>query len=294
MLDIEQLTSNIFLIVSAIISLIVILLFRKLNRNTFNKEKFEQNVKKNLNYPYKKFRDIFKGKFKISKVFMILLIIIFTAIAFMFLYVNFGIVLATVFCIPVALITTLIFTEFIWFLAFVIRKIIAIENLKMNTLFSLVITMLIFVFINIFLIDIQNNAYTFNLAVYNLMFCYVIIVFLFIQLLQEAMESSNRTLTFKNLWKSAFLIIFLFLIVLSMMSYVAFVFDENSFSGLNINTYFDFFYYTCVTFATVGFGDIVPISTYARGVCVLTIITSILSITILLSTVITVKKVDEN
>ncbi|HIQ80797.1 MAG TPA: two pore domain potassium channel family protein [Candidatus Scatavimonas merdigallinarum] len=104
----------------------------------------------------------------------------------------------------------------------------------------------------------------------------------------------NRTLTFKNLWKSTILIILLFLVILAGLSYTGWLHRADAFTGMGTYSYFDMFYYTCVTFATVGFGDIVPASIFAKAVCVLTIATSIVCVTVMLSTVMSVRKNEEN
>ena len=288
LISIEQLANNTLLIASSLISLLIIILFRKVNKQHIDTKKFQQN----MNYPYRQFREMVKGKFRVSKFFMLVLVLLFMSVSFMFLYIQFGVIQAVLLFIPIAVVVAFLFTEIIWILSFAIRKLIALENFKMNTIFSLVIVMLILVFVNLTFNNTPLSEYTFYLAIYNLLFSYALIVYLLLQLLCET-KAKDRTLTFKNLWKSTFLIIFLFLTVLSGLSYVTYMYDTTSFSGTNINTFFDIFYYTCVTFASVGYGDIMPVSFFARVICVLTITTSIICITVLLSTVMSVKNKDD-
>lgn len=59
--------------------------------------------------------------------------------------------------------------------------------------------------------------------------------------------------------------------------------EPNSYT--NANGYFSLFYYTIITFTTVGYGDIVPLSIGARIVSIVISLTSVICITIFLSSI---------
>ncbi|MGN0550716.1 MAG: ion channel [Acutalibacteraceae bacterium] len=284
------LEKDVLLVISALLSIFIILFFSKVKNVYNNSNESALMIKTAFSYPYRRFKSIIKDKFKFSSFFMLSLIAVFMVAAFYFIKIKLGLTLAIMLFIPVAVAVTFAFLEIIWLSAFIIGKIIALENTRMNTIFSLNILMLLLVFTDVYINGSRiDNMLSFCLAIYNLIFCYIMTIFLLLLLLREA-NSSRRVLTFRNLWKSTFLIILLFLIILSALSYVAFIYNPNSFSGESISSFFDLFYYTCVTFATVGFGDITPNTTITRGISILTIITSIICITILLSTVMSVRK----
>ncbi len=58
---------------------------------------------------------------------------------------------------------------------------------------------------------------------------------------------------------------------------------QNGFS--NNPSYFDLFYYTVVTFTTIGFGDIIPLSILAKLIAIVISATSIICITIFLGSI---------
>ena len=279
---------NIILIISALLSLIMLLLFRRVKRSSLKPPGMAGSIKTAINLPFREFKAQVRGHFGVPKVFLFILVLLFAAVSFLFLLYRFNLAAAIILCIPSAVCISFLFSEIIWLLAYGVRKLIVLENAWMNTIFSIVIVILIMVFVNILFFAEMKSTETFLLAVYNLVFCYMATVASLLLLLREA-GNKQRSLTFRNLWKSTFLIIALFLIILSALSCVGALHYARAFDAAGPLTYFDLFYYTCVTFATVGFGDIVPVNLYAKAVCVLTIATSIICITILLGTVLSVR-----
>ena len=80
-------------------------------------------------------------------------------------------------------------------------------------------------------------------------------------------------------------ILIVVLIILNLYLAVCFVSDTGKDAFSNSPNYFDLFYYTIITFTTVGYGDIVPITMEAKIVSSLISITNIICITIFLSTI---------
>lgn len=67
----------------------------------------------------------------------------------------------------------------------------------------------------------------------------------------------------------------------------------------NANNYFDLFYYTIITFTTIGYGDITPTTMAAKTVSMLISLTSVICISVFLSTILSYRgqlnvKEDEN
>ncbi len=82
-------------------------------------------------------------------------------------------------------------------------------------------------------------------------------------------------------------ILLLIMIVLNLFLAVNLINSGVPGSFSNNPSNFDLFYYTIVTFTTVGYGDIVPLSIAAKVVTVIISITSVVCLTVFLSSVIT-------
>lgn len=230
-------------------------------------------------------RILFKGKWiKIQYAITVLLIY-----AVMLLRLNniFTLPLAVLIALPVSFLLAFVFFEGILFASAFVRKLISVNSASLNVMFSSIIFILAALCLY-FTTREGLNFYQFVLSQICLGCCYIMMLFVLILVLKEA-NSGDSLLTFRNIWKSAILIIMLFIVVLSLMSYCCLMNNANAFDGVKYGIA-DIFYYTAITFATVGYGDIVPVSLAAKAVSVLTVITSILCITVLLSEIAGLKK----
>lgn len=82
-------------------------------------------------------------------------------------------------------------------------------------------------------------------------------------------------------------ILLLIMIVLNLFLAVNLINSGVPGSYSNNPSNFDLFYYTIITFTTVGYGDIVPLTTEAKVVAIIISITSVICLTVFLSNVIT-------
>lgn len=99
-----------------------------------------------MHMPYRQVRRSVQGKFSVHKLLLFFLFLVFTVAFFLWLYMQWGIVTAAFLCLPCVALTAAFFNELVWFLAYLIRKLLAIENARMSTLFSVNIVMLLFFF----------------------------------------------------------------------------------------------------------------------------------------------------
>lgn len=84
--------------------------------------------------------------------------------------------------------------------------------------------------------------------------------------------------------------ILLVMVLLSLALGVCFISSSMEGAYSNNPTYFDLFYYTLITFTTVGYGDISPVSIMAKLMGMVISITSVLCLTIFVSSVLSYKK----
>lgn len=283
---IELVQQNSILIVNALLSIMILIVLWKVKQVSVNNS--GGNIKSNFNLPFRQFQHTLKQKVKAPKIIILLLLAVFAASSFLSLYPVLPLWATILLFIPLTLVIVALFLQIIWWLAYIMRKLVTLENPRLTCVFSTALIMLVFISVGLWLYDLKNTD-TFILMVVNLALCYLLIITGLGQLLKEA-NSPKRTLTFKNLWKATLLIFLLFITVLSLMSYVGLLHYDNAFCGNVALGYFDMVYYTCVTFATVGYGDIAPSVAFTKAVSILTITTSIITITILLSAMMSVRK----
>lgn len=84
-------------------------------------------------------------------------------------------------------------------------------------------------------------------------------------------------------------VIVLCMVVISLALAVCFINCSNEGVYTNNPTFFDLFYYTIITFATVGYGDISPVSPVAKFMSIIISMTSILCLTVFISSVLSYK-----
>lgn len=188
--------------------------------------------------------------------------------------------------LPLTVLSAVLVEVFLCAVSFLLRKLLRMERVQFNLLYSFVLMQLFFIGIfAVFSGEHLTDDLVFWLSVCNLLFCYFMAAKGLYLLLKEASDPIT-TLTLRSVWKAAFLQIILFLLVLTFLSYFGFVHNPTSYQTVDGQySFWTAFYYITVTFGTVGYGDIIPLTGYTRFVAVLTVFTSILAITVMLSVV---------
>ena len=84
-------------------------------------------------------------------------------------------------------------------------------------------------------------------------------------------------------------VILLVMVIISLYLGVCFINNGSKNAYTNNPTYYDLFYYTIITFATIGYGDICPVSTIAKFMSIVISLTSIICLTIFISSMLSYK-----
>lgn len=87
-------------------------------------------------------------------------------------------------------------------------------------------------------------------------------------------------------------IILLIMVICSLYLGVCFINSSNIGAYTNNPTYYDLFYYTIITFSTIGYGDISPVSGLAKFMSMIIAFTSFICITIFVSAILSYKNKD--
>lgn len=188
--------------------------------------------------------------------------------------------------LPLALFSAILVEIFLVIVSFLLGRLLHLERKEFNIIYSYVLMQFILLGVySCFSSENFVNDGVFVLAVINLLFCYLLAAVGLYLLLKEASEIDTN-LTLKSVWKSAFLQIVLFLIILTFLGWFGYLHNPSSYQTPDGNfSFFAAFYHIAVTFGTVGYGDIIPLTNYTRFVSVLTVFTSVVSITVMLSAV---------
>lgn len=233
---------------------------------------------------------LFRGKS--VKIFSVLLVLVFATVTFCRILKFTNIFAAVGISMAFGILLSFLFFEFTLLLSSILKKLISVKSIALNSLFSSAFVFLAMMYANLMLDGQINSLAAFAFAEFVLALCYIMLVITLVFVMKEA-NNEQSGLTLHNIWKSAFLTIILFIFCLSLMSFYCVAYDASSISGVTLG-FFDIVYYTVITFATVGFGDIFPVSAFAKGVSMLTVLTSVLCITVLLSEIIGIKKQRKN
>ncbi|MGL4740763.1 MAG: ion channel, partial [Sarcina sp.] len=100
-------------------------------------------------------------------------------------------------------------------------------------------------------------------------------------------NKNQDNVSFKRILTAALII--LFMIIINLFLAVCTAYNVNINAYTNVNGYFSLFYYTIISFSTIGYGYIAPVSTLARAIAIVIAVTSILSLTIFISSILSYK-----
>lgn len=167
------------------------------------------------------------------------------------------------------------------------------KNVKVDLLLSYFI---ISTYFTVLLVFPEQFKASYGIGLIGVSICYVLNIRVLVMLMTDPHNIKGKNqdgASFSRIIIAAILIVVL--IVLNLYLAVCFVNGTGKEAFTNSPNYFDLFYYTIITFTTVGYGDIVPITIEAKIVSVLISITNIICITVFLSTILSYRdKVDDD
>lgn len=225
----------------------------------------------------------------IRRIFLIFFTLLFAMVTLFALENSFiPLWLAVLLFLPLTFFCVFVFYYCLWMLSILFHRLLNVKQRRLNVIFSFCAVILLLLILNFYITNASEKIFGFSLIISNLFFCYLLIAFSLYHLLQEATRKGTK-LSLHNLWKVAFLEIFFFLLILSMLSYAGYLFFSDAYQitggGYSL---FDAFYYVVVTFGTVGYGDVVPMNFYTKFIAILIVFSSIACLTIMLSSLLSV------
>ena len=221
-------------------------------------------------------------------IILLTIFVIFSLIlCFLFLQFNFSYKDAIIWFLPMAAVTILMIYYLTWFTSMVMTRLIDVGNTKFNSIFSLTLFELFVVFVGFQINEGDVIATsTFVLCLVNLILCYSLTCVAMRMVLRETTVMRTTCFTHRNLWKVAITLLMEFVVELTFFCYLGSLYFPDAYST-QVNL-FDLFYYTVITFGTVGYGDIIPTTIYTKLMAMVTTITSIACIGIMLSSFLSV------
>lgn len=167
------------------------------------------------------------------------------------------------------------------------------KNIKVDLLLSYFI---ISTYFTVLLVFPEQFKESYKIGLLGVTICYLLNIRVLVMLMTDPhnIKSENQEETsFSRIIIAAILVVVL--IVLNLYLAVCFVSGSDKEAFTNAPNYFDLFYYTIITFTTVGYGDIVPTTIEAKFVSVLISLTNIICITVFLSTILSYRdKVEDD
>lgn len=162
------------------------------------------------------------------------------------------------------------------------------KNIKVDLLLSYFI---ISTYFTVLLLAPKQFEETYIIGLIGVGICYILNMKVLVRLMTNPHNIKSKhqeATTFSRVIIAAILMVVL--IVLNLFLAVCFINGSENIAFTNSPSNFDLFYYTIITFTTVGYGDIVPITIGAKILSVIISLTNIICITVFLSTILSYRE----
>lgn len=170
------------------------------------------------------------------------------------------------------------------------RFIINVEDryLKNNLIISYFILTTYFI---VFIFDSSQFEGVHLIALTGLLISYILNFKVLVKIIKNPLHIKSKNEE-QSISKGIIVISILLLVMIILNLFMGTCIINQAYPGSFTNdpTSFDLFYYTIITFTTIGYGDIVPVSIPAKIISMIIAVTSVICITIFLSTVLSYKE----
>ncbi|MGL5347013.1 MAG: potassium channel family protein [Peptostreptococcaceae bacterium] len=283
-----------------IVASTLLIIFSLLGLRHKNNKRLIKNIKTILKQINNTYKEIFTEKDLVSRmvhglIFVISeLLVIFTVVrvGIYKLIENFNLtnIISTLILISIVLMAIHIALGYLLMITSGIQKFISKvedKSLKYNLLISYFI---ISTYFTVYLVEPKEFIGIEYIALVGLAVSYILNLKVLIKLIiNPARIKSNNTTEDKRQqigYRIAIVsVLILFMIILNLFLAVGIIDQSYPSAFTNNPTRFDLFYYTIITFTTIGYGDIVPVGIPAKIISMIIAITSVICLTIFLSTV---------
>ena len=161
------------------------------------------------------------------------------------------------------------------------------KNVKVDLLLSYFI---ISTYFTVLLLSPNEFEATYIVGLIGVTISYILNLKVLIQLIRNPYNIKSKheqKISYSRIIVASILIVGL--IVLNLFLGVCFMNGASEGAFTNSPTIFDLFYYSLITFTTIGYGDITPVSVGAKIISIIISVTSVICITIFLSTILSYK-----
>lgn len=157
------------------------------------------------------------------------------------------------------------------------------ESLKFDFLLSYFLTTAYLMILILIPNEIYNHAFV---GIIGVFICYILNMKILLNVMKNPKNikfSINDSSSFARIFFAALFISFMIIINLYLGVCIVHILGAGGFS--NNPGYFDLFYYTIITFTTIGFGDIIPLTIPTKFMAIIISITSVICLTVFLGSV---------
>ncbi|MDO5518725.1 MAG: potassium channel family protein, partial [Clostridium sp.] len=151
------------------------------------------------------------------------------------------------------------------------------QNIKLHLLLSYFILSIYFTVLLVFPHQFEEM---YQIGIVGTALCYILNLKVLIKIIrnpQHVKSKGDSAVSFKTIAIVAILI--LIMIILNLFLGVCFINSSSPSAYTGSQTNFDLFYYTIITFTTIGYGDIVPLSISAKIMSIVISMTSVICLT---------------
>ena len=177
-----------------------------------------------------------------------------------------------------------------------------INSIKNNAIsFKLLVSFLILMIYSIYFCILKKDISNYNVIIcIGLLVSYILNIEMLINVIMNPLcffeeggkkleEYTDGKTILKITLMSCILLVVLILINMFLVVLITYYNNEKSYLSSNEINVFDLFYYTIISFTTIGYGDIIPGTIISQVVSIIIAFTSVLCLTIFISSVLSVK-----